>query len=45
MLIVLIGLAVSQLWLYGKIDLLTVDILKLEALIDTLYSLCEEPKE
>ena len=37
MLVVLIGLAVSQLWLYGKIDLLTEDIVKLEALTDALY--------
>ena len=35
--IVLIGLAVSQLWLYGKIDLLTEDIVKLEVLTDALY--------
>jgi len=36
-LVILVGLAISQLWLYGKIDLLTEDIVKLEALTDALY--------
>ena len=36
-LVVLVGLAISQLWLYGKIDLLTEDIIKLEVLTDALY--------
>ena len=42
MLVVLIGLAVSQLWLYGKIDLLTEDIVKLEVLTDALFEAQED---
>ena len=42
MLVVLIGLAVSQLWLYGKIDLLTEDIIKLEVLTDALFEAQED---
>ena len=41
-LVILIGLAISQLWLYGKIDLLIEDIVKLEALTDALFEAQED---